>query len=350
MAEQGRSKTDRAGRFTLAIADVQAPHLVRVIHQGVTYHEMAPPGAASLRVQVYDVAARLDGITAVMEVQRFEATEDTLEVKQLVTIRNQSKPPRTLMNDRPFEVQLPFDARVQSGLVQVEDQQALKRDPVPGEGKGQYYFVAPIRPGDTRFGVVHRIPYRGSAVIEPQIRNSKERFVVMLPKSMKFEPTTANIFQPMPGTTPDNVQSTEPVNKESVVTFRVSGVGTLEELRGRRKEAQESEKVQAPRPGGGLGPPIDAPDPLHRQRWPILVGLTVLIGLAATWSMNRRSRRRPLERKINNTPSGDHEIPRSETRIKMNRRRTRRATVHKSTLIKRQADEAVSDLQRSSRK
>ena len=44
----------------------------------------------------------------------------TLEIKQLITVRNISKPPRTLTKERALEVQLPPEARIQSGLVQIE--------------------------------------------------------------------------------------------------------------------------------------------------------------------------------------------------------------------------------------
>jgi hypothetical protein len=143
-----------------------------------------------------------------MDVERLEATDETLEIKQLITVRNQSRPARTLMNDRPFEIQLPADAHLESGMVQIEDGQPLKQKPMPAEQKGQYYFVSPIRPGDTRFAVVYRLPYNGEALIEPQIRNPLERFVIMMPKSMKFAPKTMDVFQPMLGTTPDNVLGT----------------------------------------------------------------------------------------------------------------------------------------------
>jgi hypothetical protein len=260
---------------------------VRVIHQGVSYHKTVSPAMRALTVQVYDVAEKLEGVTAVMDVQRFEATSEMLEVKQLVTMRNQSKPSRTLMADRTFEIQLPVEAEVQSGMVQIENGQPLKQKPVSGDQKGQYYFSFPIRPGDTRFAIVYRLPYRGEALIEPKIRNVQERFVIMLPRSMKFEPITAKSFRPMPGTSPDNVQGTAQVSMDQPLAFRISGRGALEELEGRRGEAQQSSAERKPGPGGGLGPPTDAPDPLHDQRWLILSGLIVMLGCGVVYSAKR---------------------------------------------------------------
>jgi hypothetical protein len=287
MSEAARTISDRSGHFRLPLPNTRAAYLVRVIHQGVTYHAIAEPGVKSLAVDVYNAANNLADVTAVMDVMRFEATDETLEVKQLVTVRNDSKPPRTLMNDRPFEIQLPPEARVQSGLVQFEDGQPLKQKPVAGDRKGQYYFVFPIRPGDTRFAVVYRQPYSGETVIEPQIRNPLEKFVVMLPKSMTFQPKAAGVFEAMPGTTPDNVQGTAPLRPGQVMAFRISGTGTLEELEGRRHQAQSGKADLATRPGGGLGPPIEAPDPLQKYRLPILAGVFVIMGVGAVYVVRK---------------------------------------------------------------
>lgn len=290
MSEMSRLTADGSGHFRFNLPEQQKNYLLRVVHQGVTYHQVVESSAQPLSVQVYDVAEKLDTVSAVMDVQRFEATEDKLEIKQLVTMRNNSKPPRTLMNDHSFEIQLPPEAEVQSGIVQTSTGQPLKQKPLAGEKKGQYYFNYPIRPGDTRFAVVYRLPYSGAAVIEPTIRNPQERIVVMLPKSMKFEPQ-ANVFRPMPGTTPDNVQGTAPLAANQIVTFRIAGTGVLEELNGQRKQAQEEVPAQtSARPGGGLGAPTDAPDPLHGSRWWILGGFTMLLGIGAFRARNRQSR------------------------------------------------------------
>jgi len=292
MSEGARTTSDRSGHFRLPLPNTRSAYLIRVIHQGVTYHAIVEPGVKSLAVDVYNAANNLADVTAVMDVMRFEATDETLEVKQLVTVRNDSKPPRTLMNDRPFEIQLPPDARVQSGLVQFEDGQPLQQSPVAGDRRGQYYFVFPVRPGDTRFAVVYQLPYTGVAEIEPTIRNPRERFVVMLPKSMRFEPKALGVFQPMPDTTPDHVEGTGPMTVGQMLGFRIKGVGTLQELDGRRKH-EERQKTEAgtERPGGGLGPPGEAPDPLQKYRWRIFAGLTGLIAAGAVYVVKKNRSR-----------------------------------------------------------
>jgi len=72
MSESARATTDRSGHFSLPVADTQASHVVRVVHHGVTYHRMVDQAGKALAVEVYDVATRLDGVFAVMDVQRLE--------------------------------------------------------------------------------------------------------------------------------------------------------------------------------------------------------------------------------------------------------------------------------------
>ena len=75
MEEAGRTKTDAKGHFTFKLDDAQAPHLVRAIHQEVTYHRMAPPGTTSVELEVYDVAKKVDGIEVVADIMRIQAEQ-----------------------------------------------------------------------------------------------------------------------------------------------------------------------------------------------------------------------------------------------------------------------------------
>ena len=59
MEEAGHTKSDAQGKFTFTFDDAISPHLVRAIHQGATYHHMAPPGTNSVSVQVYDVSKKV---------------------------------------------------------------------------------------------------------------------------------------------------------------------------------------------------------------------------------------------------------------------------------------------------
>jgi hypothetical protein len=314
--ESARAKTDNAGHFRLTVADKRGSYLVRVVHQGVAYDKIVEPNADFVAMQVYDVTDKLDGVTALMDVQRIEARSDTLEVKQLVTMHNASKPPRTFLNDRPFSMQLPPEAQVLSGLVQVGGSEPLKSKPVPSERKDEYYFRSPMRPGDTRFAIVYRLPYNGKAMVVPTIRNAQERFVVMLPKSMTFEPQAGGVFQPMPEVSPDNVQGTAPVRLGQALAFRISGTGTLVELQGRQQPSR-SDNVQPaghPDPGFHTAPGTSRSDKL------ILSGLGVgflvfsIVCIAA--------------RRLGGPPAVKREVPQAEwRRVQKDNRGKRRVRV-----------------------
>src|ERR1700687_3838076 len=54
MEESGRTTTNAEGQFSFKLDDPQAPHLVRAIHQGVTYHRIARHGTTPGAIDVYD--------------------------------------------------------------------------------------------------------------------------------------------------------------------------------------------------------------------------------------------------------------------------------------------------------
>src|SRR4029077_17071314 len=99
MEESGRTQTDAKGNFSLKLDDASSPHLVRVIHQGVTYHRLAPPGTTSVEVQVYDVSKKVDVIEVIADIMRFQAGNGTMQVERTFAVQNNSKPPRTQMNE-----------------------------------------------------------------------------------------------------------------------------------------------------------------------------------------------------------------------------------------------------------
>lgn len=274
MEEAGRVKSDAQGKFTLNLDD-SGPHLVRVVHQNVTYHRMAPPGTASVDVKVFDVSKKVAALNVTADVLRFQAQGNELQGVRLFAVDNTSQPPRTQMNEQNFEFYLPEGAVVDSSFAQTEGGQAVNSAPVPQTERNRYAFVFPLRPGETQFQLVFHLPYSGELKFDPKALYPAQHFVVMLPKSMQFASDT-DAFQSMkdPRQSDALVQVATNTKAGQALPFKISGTGVMPEQPGDQNSGQAS---AAPSPGGGLGPPIEAPDPLEKYRWYILGGFAIAL-------------------------------------------------------------------------
>ncbi len=302
MEEAGRTKSDSQGKFTFKLDDAQSPHLVRAIHEDVTYHKMAPPGTTSVDLEVYDVAKKIDGIKVVADIMRVETAQGQLQIVREFGVQNSSTPPRTQMNERNLEFYIPEGAQIiaDSATATTENGNPLKTAPLPEGEKNRYSFFFPLRPGLTRFEVAYQMPYSGSANVNPKSIYPLDHFVVMAPKSMQFasaSPAAGFKLIPYPQEPDAAVQVASSTTVGENLSFKVSGQGTLENAQ--QESAQGSGEPEqssgpqgsaqnAPRPGGGLGPPIDAPDPLQKYRWWILGGFAGALLLGGIYVASRQ--------------------------------------------------------------
>ena len=294
MEEAGRTKADAKGAFSFKVDDTSSPHLVRAIHQGVTYHRMAPPGTSSVDVVVYDVSKKIEALSVTADVLRFQARSNELQGIRLFAVDNKSKPPRTQMNDQNFEFYLPDGAEVDTAIAMTAGGQPLTTAPVPQKEKNRYAFIFPLRPSETQFQVVFHLPYRGEANIDPKELYGTQHFVVMLPKSMQFASTSGANFASMndPRQPDAVVQVASNTKAGQPLAFKISGTGILTDQEGSNQEggsptAGSTTAGRDSRPGGGLGPPIDAPDPLEKYRWYILGGFALVMAAGAVYITKR---------------------------------------------------------------
>ena len=293
MEEAGRTKADAKGHFSFKV-DSQGPHLVRVIHQEVTYHRMAPPGTTSVEVEVYDVGKKVDGIQVVADIMRFQAGQGQLHIERTFAVTNNSKPPRTQMNEHNLEFYVPEGAQILEGQAMTAGGQPVKSAPVPegANAKNKYAFLFPLRPGETRFNVVYSVPYTGSANIDPKSVYPLEHFVAIAPKSMEFSAAPGVTYQvaPYPAQPDANVEVASSAQLGQTLAFKLSGEGTLAEPKedGQAAQSEGPSAQNDNRPGGGLGPPIDAPDPLQKYRWWILGGFAAVLIVGGIFVASRQ--------------------------------------------------------------
>src|SRR5208282_3750654 len=127
----GSTKADSNGKFSFKLTGGAEPHLICAVHQGVTYHQMAPPGTNSVDVEVYDVATKVSDLTVTADVLRFQAGSGTMQGIRLFVVNNASSPAKTQMNDHNFEFYLPAGAKVEQLQARAPNGQPISAEAVP---------------------------------------------------------------------------------------------------------------------------------------------------------------------------------------------------------------------------
>lgn len=307
MQESGRTKPDAQGHFSIDVPD-GAMHLLRVDHQKAPYFAPVPPGTTTANIDVYDAAPKVTGVSIEADVMRVETDQNGLHVVENLFVKNDSNPQLTQFGERSFEVYIQPGAQIEGSAAAGPGGMPVAASPLPLAEKGHYGFSFPLRPGETRFQLSYHIPYSGSYKFSVRELTDAQNVAILLPKSMKFDGGSS----PFQSINDDvNIQTflARGVKANTVLDFTVSGTGSQP-----RKEqgAQGQQSTQAAagqagpnqagpeagpeqgsaaqdnRPGGGLGNPIDTPDPLQKYKWWILSGLAILLVIAAAFFLRAK--------------------------------------------------------------
>ncbi len=299
MAELVKTTTDQQGKFSLKADAAQGPRLVRAARDGVNYFRMAPPGTTNVAIDIYDAAKKVERIEGTADVIRIQADGSTLQVVELFAVKNSSSPPRTQTASPGFEVALPDGAQLGGADAQGPNGQPISISPQQLAQKGHYSLPYALKPGETRFQVAYQLPYKGEATLSPTLLHSWSHLVLVLPPSLAWKPKNATLFQHMEEQqgSEGNVQIANNVKPGQDLSFHISGTGsfpTTEDAAQPGAAQPGSPNPRDSRPGGGLGPPIDAPDALAKYRWLILGALAVVLSGAAYISVTRAPKPMPM--------------------------------------------------------
>lgn len=306
MEVAAKTTTDAHGHFSLDATDGAPMHLLRVIHDKATYFRPVPAGTSTVNVDVYDVAEKVAGVSTEADVARIEASPNGLSVIENFFVKNASSPPRTQFGPRAYEIYLPKKAQVVSAAAQGPGSMPVQTPPTPLGTPGNYAFVYPLRPGETRFQVSYQMPYTGSFQFHPRVAAPVENLAIILPKSVQFAGTPVGAFQPIDEDVKVQTYLARNVTPQSKLAFTVSGTGLLPQestatsgsanggqsaganqgAMGPEATAQ-SAAANNTRPGIGLGVPIDTPDPLHKYKWWILSLAAVLLAVGAAFLLKQ---------------------------------------------------------------
>jgi 5-hydroxyisourate hydrolase-like protein (transthyretin family) len=296
MAEVGRATTDAHGRYTLQTPGAGA-YLVRVNHQGGTYFIAAPQGGSPGDVSVYDVAAKVDGVGIDAEMILTEAAGGTLRVSERYLVRNRSLPPRAQFSSNTFEFVIPPDAILEGASATRPGGMATNTRPVPLSAKGHYTINIPIQPDkgekETLFEVQYHMPYSGKFTFKPQPQMPADNLVIYVPKSMTFTGGKGSDFQPTQQDPRVQTFVAKNIHPGQAIEFAISGEGEMpREAQGGGQQASggmSDAGDTAPRPGGGIGVPIDTPDPLTKYKWWILAVLALMLAATAAFLLRRQN-------------------------------------------------------------
>lgn len=287
MDEIAKATSDAKGAFHVEVPD-GGQILLHITHAGAEYFKSVPPGTSTTDIDVYDSAMKIDGVTGealIVSVQT-DSSGATLNVVESFVLQNASAPARTLYGGDTLAFTLPKGATITGtqasapgGLPTVVKIRTVDAD------SGQYAFTFPVRPGETNMEVAYSLPYSGKQTLAVKLPMPLHDVAVMMPKSMQF--SAASSFQQI---SPDpNVQSYDAHQPPpgQPVEFTVAGMGQLPQSGGQGggdQSAASQQQTGGPRPGGGLGVPVDPGDnnsPLSKYKWWIVGGLGLVLAAGA---------------------------------------------------------------------
>ena len=296
MGEVAKATTDANGKYSLNMPG-SGPYLIRApTWERVRSSPRLRVAVLVLDISVYNVAAKVSGVFIEADVIEIESDNGQLKVNERYFVHNTSQPPTTQWSKHSFEIVLPENATLGAAGSQRPGGLPTSTNVEPTGAKGHYAFSVPIEPDkgdkDTLFQISYTLPYSsGSYDFKSAVTLPADNFAVLLPKSMNFTPGSGENFRPVqedPGVQTYIVKGATP---DKPITFSVAGTGSMpREDQGAGASAQGGAGGQAAaggQPGGGIGEPINTPDPLSKYKWWILGGLALLLTAGAGFLLRR---------------------------------------------------------------
>ncbi len=297
MGEVAHATTDGKGHYSL-VEPGNSPYLVRVTHQGAGYFIAAPQGGAPGDIPVYDVAAKVQGVFIEADVLEVESDNGQLKVDERYYVHNTSQPPTTQWSKKSFEIVLPEDAVLNEVGAQRPGglPTSIKMD--PDGPKGHFSFNFPIQPDnadkDTLFQISYSVPYTsGKYTFKSVLSLPADNLAVLMPKSMSLAPVGGAAFRAVMQDPGIQTWLLKNAGAGKAIEFTVTGTGAMpREAQGAPGGASgmgagADGNAPANTPGGGIGQPINTPDPLSKYKWWILGGLALLLSTAAAFMLRR---------------------------------------------------------------
>jgi hypothetical protein len=297
MAEASTATTDFHGHYSLEAPGV-GPYLIRVNHQGGSFFIAAPQNGGPGDINVYDVAAKVDGIGIDADMLLLEAGGGVLRVQERYLVRNTSLPPRAQFSTNTFEIVIPTDAELDGASATRPGGLATNTRLVPLAQKGHYTFSVPIQPDqgekETLFEVQYHISYRGKYTFTPHLQLPADNLVVYAAKGIDFTGAQGANFQATQEDPRVQTFVAKSIHPDQAIRFTISGEGQMAHeapgaTMGHQAGMGATGSGENSTPGGGLGASSESPDWRAKYEWWIIAPLTLLLVAAAAFWFRKRS-------------------------------------------------------------
>ncbi|HEY3707064.1 MAG TPA: carboxypeptidase-like regulatory domain-containing protein [Terracidiphilus sp.] len=294
MSAVAKATTDSAGKYSLNEPG-SGPYLIRATHQGAGYFIAAPQGSGPGDIGVYDSSpsASIAVEDQILDLEAPNASQ--LDVTEQWVVHNNSSPKVTKSGDNTFVFSLPQGAVIDMAETTRPSGLPTMAQPKPLGSSGHFAFSTPIEPDQgpekmTVFQVHYHLPYTGKFTFKPTVLMPTSNLAVQMPKSMTFAAGSGASYQSIPQDPSIQTFLLKNPQPGGSFEFNVSGTGSMpreQQQAGAGQEAAQAGQQPAGGPGGGIGEPINQPDPLTKYKWWILGGLALVLAGAAAFLLRR---------------------------------------------------------------
>ncbi len=295
MAEAATATTDSHGHYSLEAPGV-GPYLIRVNHQGGSYFIAAPQNGSPGNINVYDVAAKVDGVGIDADMLLLEAAGGMLRVQERYLVRNTSLPPRAQFSSNTFEIVIPADAELDGASATRPGGLATNTRLVPLGLKGHYTFSVPIQPDqgqkETLFEVQYHVSYTGKYTFTPHLQMPADNLVVYAAKGIDFSNAQGAHFQATQEDPRVHTFVAKSIRPGQEIAFTISGEGRMP------RQAQGAATGQQTGMGntasginsspGDLDTSSGSQNWFSKYEWWIIAPLILLLVAAAAFFLRKR--------------------------------------------------------------
>jgi hypothetical protein len=110
-----------------------------------------------------------------------------LKITEMYSVRNNSNPQLTQLSPNNFQIDVPADSALESFQAKRAGAVWVNVQAVPAAAKGSYRSDFPLRPGDTLFKFVYRIPQIEGGNLHVNLPYPTSRFAVLHSPELSFQ-------------------------------------------------------------------------------------------------------------------------------------------------------------------